>query len=795
MVSANTITVTFGTATASKTWALWEVTAAAGKYADYLATGTGAVGASTAPSVTTDSIAIGDMVIGGVAYEYGQAPATSDTDTTNGSWSTRQNANIGSTTSGTSVCTQTKVVSAAGAQTYNPTYTNSSDWAAGYIEVDELNPPGPFATEVLADNPTHLWKHDEASNDAVLHDSIGTLDGSWSGASHTTTTGGLSGDATNKGIKHTRGSGDVLTIPDHASLHVGNGPWWIMFLERQDGTFLTNFREFLYGGNQGVIYLDNTDDLRTDNDITDGVTSAGVYGSGTDTGVWRLIHMVKPTSAAESIHLYVDGVDVTATPITLTFSTTAIGWAVGGRSGTIIDGAMQWLAFGNTDLSPSRIAIHQAARSVAPPAAQTITPGLLTSTSSLYAPTVAPINLLTVPALTSASALYAPTAATKNLLTVPQLDAGPTLYAPTVAGTTPSQPVTLPAIDAVAVLYAPTLATKNLLTVPALDAVSALYAPALAAGPVGVSVGFIDGGPATYAPTVGTVNALAVPLLSSPASVYAPQVQPAQFVAVPAIDAGAALYAPTAAQVGGGTQTVVPSLLDSSPALYAPSLAVGPVGVTLPALASTPAVYAPSLAVGPVGIAVPVLTSTPATYAPTVGAVGGATQGITTGFLDAGRATYTPALAAGPVVVTLGILQSAPALYPPVLIPESLVALPALVSGSALYAPGLTPSWTATVPLLDAGADLFPPVINPAAVAIGLDLLDAGADLYQMTLLLYYSQTFPGGTIDIDNIDGTLVITTPGGSIAGSQPTGTADDGTDSSTVTEQSSKGSIVLI
>lgn len=137
LASPDTITFTLATATANKTWALWEITAGASLYPQFADTGTGGTGASTTPSVTSNSIPTGDLIIGAVAYEYGQAPAASDTDTSNGSWSTRQNANVGTTTTGGSICTQTKVATGAGTQTYNPTYTNSSDWAAGWISIFE----------------------------------------------------------------------------------------------------------------------------------------------------------------------------------------------------------------------------------------------------------------------------------------------------------------------------------------------------------------------------------------------------------------------------------------------------------------------------------------------------------------------------------------------------------------------------------------------------------------------------------------------------------------------------------
>lgn len=135
--TSHTVTVT---TSANAVWAaaLWEVVPDAGYVALFAATATGSGGASTTPSDAGPTVNVGQVSIGGVAYEYGQAPATSDTDTTNGTWSTRQNTNYGSTTSGISVCTQWKLqTTTASTQTYNPTYTNSSDWAAGLISVTQ----------------------------------------------------------------------------------------------------------------------------------------------------------------------------------------------------------------------------------------------------------------------------------------------------------------------------------------------------------------------------------------------------------------------------------------------------------------------------------------------------------------------------------------------------------------------------------------------------------------------------------------------------------------------------------
>jgi hypothetical protein len=137
LTTGHTITVSAGTAAAFAA-ALWEVVPDAGYVALFALTATGSGGASTTPSDAGPTVQVDQVSIGGVAYEYGQAPETSDTDVTNGTWSTRQNANAGSTTSGMSVCTQWKLqTTTSSTQTYNPTYTNSSDWAAGLISVKQ----------------------------------------------------------------------------------------------------------------------------------------------------------------------------------------------------------------------------------------------------------------------------------------------------------------------------------------------------------------------------------------------------------------------------------------------------------------------------------------------------------------------------------------------------------------------------------------------------------------------------------------------------------------------------------
>lgn len=117
---------------AAKSSAVWEFT-----NSTYVTGGVGSGATTGSPSVTTGSITSGDTVIGLCGAETGDT-FVSDSDTTNGSWSTRQNAGATNSASGMALTTQYKTVNATGAQTYNPTLT-SADTMIGWIEIAPLN--------------------------------------------------------------------------------------------------------------------------------------------------------------------------------------------------------------------------------------------------------------------------------------------------------------------------------------------------------------------------------------------------------------------------------------------------------------------------------------------------------------------------------------------------------------------------------------------------------------------------------------------------------------------------------
>lgn len=95
----------------------------------------GTTGSSTnAPTTTTGSITSGDVVVAAYAGETNES-ITGDADTSNGSWSTQQQATANTGTVGTSVrvAAQWKVVTGTAAQTYNPTNTTAANSVVGYV--------------------------------------------------------------------------------------------------------------------------------------------------------------------------------------------------------------------------------------------------------------------------------------------------------------------------------------------------------------------------------------------------------------------------------------------------------------------------------------------------------------------------------------------------------------------------------------------------------------------------------------------------------------------------------------
>lgn len=80
-----------------------------------------------------------DLVVGFGSSESGNTFTPDDTDTLNGSWTASQSGAIGSSTSGMSVITQTKIVTGYGGQVFNMTVSGATDIRVGQIVLSEAN--------------------------------------------------------------------------------------------------------------------------------------------------------------------------------------------------------------------------------------------------------------------------------------------------------------------------------------------------------------------------------------------------------------------------------------------------------------------------------------------------------------------------------------------------------------------------------------------------------------------------------------------------------------------------------
>lgn len=131
LTTGDTITVSWTTAAAAKSYVILEITGGAA----YSSSGSSTASASTTPSITTASLSSGDLAVASLHTELGSSGAyTADTDTTNGSWSSAVRAVVGAgSINGSTTTAQAKTVSGAGTQTFNPTLSNAADLVIAWV--------------------------------------------------------------------------------------------------------------------------------------------------------------------------------------------------------------------------------------------------------------------------------------------------------------------------------------------------------------------------------------------------------------------------------------------------------------------------------------------------------------------------------------------------------------------------------------------------------------------------------------------------------------------------------------
>jgi hypothetical protein len=138
VTTSDNVTVTIATTVANRLAIIWEVSGAGGTptyvasapVSDLLTSGQ----TGTAVSVTSSSITSGDAIIAWNGGRDTTALSASDTDTTNGSWSTV--VSLGAAAANR-LATQNKVVTGTATQTWDLTLGASVAWECGWVQVRE----------------------------------------------------------------------------------------------------------------------------------------------------------------------------------------------------------------------------------------------------------------------------------------------------------------------------------------------------------------------------------------------------------------------------------------------------------------------------------------------------------------------------------------------------------------------------------------------------------------------------------------------------------------------------------
>lgn len=206
-----------------------------------------------------------------------------------------------------------------------------------------------YDSSVLSDSPVSYWKLNEASG-TTANDTADSNNGTYSGG----VTHGVSGPVCGDTATSFNGSTGKVTVPDAANLHTGD----VFTLEawlKPSQLGITNgyaaksgaWQLLLTGPNKIQLYAPNVGPVAT--------STAGI----TDTTTW---HHVVVTKNGSSVHIYLDGVDVTGTITnhTLVNSTTAV---VLGAGASFFKGAIADVALYNYALSAARVATHHSAAS------------------------------------------------------------------------------------------------------------------------------------------------------------------------------------------------------------------------------------------------------------------------------------------------------------------------------------------------------------------------------------------------------------------------------------------------
>jgi len=205
-----------------------------------------------------------------------------------------------------------------------------------------------YDSEVAADHPVSYWKLNEAPGNSTAADSADSNNGTYSAG----VTRGVPGPMCQTAASFDGNSSNKVTVPDAANLHTGDVfsvEAWLkpskLGITNGYTTKSGSWQLVLTGSNQIQLYQSNVGPVAT--------SSASINDTTT-------YHHVVVTKDGSSVHIYLDGVDVTG-PVTNRTITSNTRELLIGFAGAAFKGAMADEALYNYALSASRVAAHNSA--------------------------------------------------------------------------------------------------------------------------------------------------------------------------------------------------------------------------------------------------------------------------------------------------------------------------------------------------------------------------------------------------------------------------------------------------
>lgn len=247
---------------------------------------------------------------------------------------------------------------------------------------------------------------------------------------------------------------------------------------------------------------------------------------------------------------------------------------------------------------------------------QALTPGLFTNSQSFPAPTLTSVYGLTPSLLSNSASFFGPTISQSTSLAPSLVTNSANFFAPTV---TPGAVNLAPSLIAsTASFFAPSLSSLVTLAPSLVSDADGFFAPAISTS-YSLAPSKLSNGQSFPAATVspGAVN-LAPSLVSDGDTFHAPTVSPGPVsIGAPLVASGAAFHSPTVSNAGGGSATLLPSLLTNSPSFSV--AAVSASNEIAPSLVANDNGFSPVIVSGAYSMFASLLANDNEIFAPTVG--------------------------------------------------------------------------------------------------------------------------------------------------------------------------------